>query len=583
MHKIELALAKQSESFVGADPDQQTRRADADNRFGQPRPRQNLVGVIVVAIVALATMILDVRPFTDVGERRIGHADQAGVAMVARNIAEGHGAVTDAVWLIHGGGPPGPQIRHPEGYWSIYVAGVVSPFFKVFAANLQFLLLVGSLFKTAIAFLGFWWVLYQTERVHIATACGVILLLEPTLVNGVRGLSDIYLAFFVFVSVTSLIWAFYRQSKLWWLICGASVAVAIGMKPSGIILLGLISILFVVAPRRRPVILASWPFLISLTLFLTPLAMHNYRSAGTVFWPDAAVMRSASLQMDAARPFGPYSWNNKETVHAWNAAAYDPESQVGIVSSFSPQGVKTHLKNFAGFGYAWLKFDVVPLWILPFAFVGAVGWTRARMKGSFTCQTPYEMFIAATLILTLGSCFLGAAVHFEPRYYLFLVPMYVVVGVIEAARLSKWLVLGQLLIVVVMGIAIYLSNDRALDTRKIAEYHIADDVLPADAAVMTQNPWEFAFHTRRPSVVLPYNGEYRVLREVAERFKLTHLVVIGQEVRHPELEPLNRGEFPPFIEKVHEADDIVIGRFLLGAKGVHVLSSTAEPPPSEEP
>ena len=528
----------------------------------QERKGLTAAAVVALALVALATTMLEVRPLTDVGERSIGSPDQANMAIVARNIAEGHGAVTDAVWLLHGGGPPGPTIRHPEGYWSTYIANLVALSFKAFGASRQSMVFVSSVVKVAIAFLAFWWVLHLTRRLPVAVACGVIVLVEPKMVASVGGLSDIYLAAGIFVSVVTLITAIRRESKAWWFICGAAAGAAIGMKPSGILLLGLIPALVFLVPRRRQIALASWPLVIGLTLLLTPLAIHNYRAGGTIFWPDAAIMRSTLLQMDAARPLRPFSWVDQATTRAWYSAAYDPESEMGAVSTWSSRGIRVHLLNFADFAYAWLKGALVPSWVLPFVLVGAVGWTRARLYERVTCRSPYEMFVAATLILTLGSCVLGAMVHYEGRYYLFLVPLYLVVGLIEADRLSSWLVLAQFVLVVGMGARGYVVNNSALATWNIAEYRVVNEILPDEAVVMTQNPLELTYHTRRPSVVLPYNGDYNVLREIAERFRVTHLVVLGRNVLHPELESLNQGKFPSFIEKLHESDNVIIGRML---------------------
>ena len=74
------------------------------------------------AIMAIASALIQIRPFVVSPERFIGIHDAADLAMVARNIAEGNGAVVDSVWLLKGGGLPGNEVTHPEAYWSIYVA-----------------------------------------------------------------------------------------------------------------------------------------------------------------------------------------------------------------------------------------------------------------------------------------------------------------------------------------------------------------------------------------------------------------------------------------------------------------------------
>ena len=77
---------------------------------------------------------VDVQPLAT-AERFIGHVDQAEVASVARNLAEGNGPLTDCVWLLHAGGRPTDKVRQPIGYWSLYVAYFLSVPFKIFGAS----------------------------------------------------------------------------------------------------------------------------------------------------------------------------------------------------------------------------------------------------------------------------------------------------------------------------------------------------------------------------------------------------------------------------------------------------------------
>lgn len=536
------------------------RGVTADDR-SSTKPKHIVFGAIVLAVLCVIAVISETRAFTDVGERNIGHADEANLALVARNIAEGRGAVTDAVWLMHGGGPSGPKLTHPEGYWSIYASGLISIAFQVFGANLQSLFLVPSLLKIAVAFLGFGWVLYLTRQTFVATVCGAILLLDGSMREAVCGLSDMYLVAFVFASATALILAVHLRSKLFWLLCGALTGIAIGMEPSGVILLGLIPVLLVMVPHRGHALLNSWPFLVGLVLSLWPLADHNYKAAGTVFWPDAAIMGSAGLQADLNRPFDSFTWN-EETSHAWNAAAYDPETTAGTTSRFDRAAVRVYVMNLAGTVVEFLRGTIVPLWIIPFLFVAAVAWIKTRFRERFSCNSPEELLVAVALILSIGCGFLATMIHCETRYYLFMLPFFVIIAVTQAVRFSLWLIVAPLLLVLGLAIPSYLFSSRALDTSEIAAFRVCDETLPQNARVMTQNPWEFAFHTRRPGIVVPYNSKDSVIREVAQRFELTHFVVIEQDVRHPELDHLNRGEFPPFIQKMYQSDDVVIGKFV---------------------
>jgi hypothetical protein len=88
----------------------------------------------------------------------------------------------------------------------------------------------------------------------------------------------------------------------------------------------------------------------------------------------------------------------------------------------------------------------------------------------------------------------------------------------------------------------------------------ADTVIPEDATVMTSNPWEFSFHTRRKSIVVPYNPKPEVLLEVARRFSADYLVIIKNDIRNPELKKLLEEDMPSFLEVVHRSKDLVIAK-----------------------
>ena len=143
-------------------------------------------------------------------DRMIGHSDQADLAMLARNIAEGKGPVVDCVWITHNGGLPGDEITHPEPYWSIYVAAYLAPFFSLFGATHQSAMLAGSLVKTVIAAIACFWTIRLSKSYLAATATAAFLLLR-TYVPVSPLLSDILLC--ILATVTCVVWAWSRASR----------------------------------------------------------------------------------------------------------------------------------------------------------------------------------------------------------------------------------------------------------------------------------------------------------------------------------------------------------------------------------
>lgn len=530
--------------------------------------------ILILVLAAILTTILDVRPFDDVGERFIGHADAANAALVARNIAEGNGAVTDVVWLLHNGGRSGPEIRHLEAYWSIYQAYYLAVFFKLFGACLQSMLLAASLIKVAVAGLGFYWVWCFTGRELAAVTCGIVLLTIPEMVQIVNGKSDIILVFAILLVVSSLVCALDRPSVRWWACCGAATGIAIGTKPSGLLVVGLVIAGWAIAPRHRETARHIWAWALAGLTCLAPLAIHNYRAAGTLIWPDLLIMKSALTQMDSERDPGPFLWS-KETREIWNETAYNPEPRA-LTPQRGPARIETYVTNLEGFAKRFLAGRFVPIWVLPFVFLAIVSWadwSRRQIRrpepapedapGDTFGGTRYQLFVAVTVILSAGACCVGALVHTEVRYFIFLVPPFIIVSIVEAARLSPRL----LVFILVFGLALATTrykalSARALDTRRVEAYAVIDAILPPDAVVMTQNPWEFSFHVRRPSVIVPYNPRPKVIREIAGRFRARYLVIVKKDLRHPDLRSWNKGRLPRFLKPLHQSKDVLVARFV---------------------
>jgi hypothetical protein len=95
-------------------------------------------------------------------------------------------------------------------------------------------------------------------------------------------------------------------------------------------------------------------------------------------------------------------------------------------------------------------------------------------------------------------------------------------------------------------------------------YEQADKNLPQDSIVITSDPWEFSFHTRRKTVVVPYNSNPEVLRKIAARFSATHLAIINNDIRNPQLKKEITESSLDFLEKVYASKELVIWKFKLG-------------------
>jgi 4-amino-4-deoxy-L-arabinose transferase-like glycosyltransferase len=489
---------------------------------------------------ALAPLV-HVRPRADGRESFIGHGDQAAMADVARNLAEGRGPVTDAVWLLRDGGIPGNQVTGPDPYWSPYLPALVAPFFRVLGATREVVVLVASLHLLAIAGLAAHWARRLCGSRLAALAVALFLLYQPVMTERLGGLFDLYLSCYVALSGTLLIQAIERDSSRLFLLAGLAAGVALGIKVSGALVAGCAAAFFLIPPHwarlRR-----ALPYGLGAALGVGPLLAFNLWSFGSPVPPGLRLVREGLVTTYVVRDH--------------YRAYYDPEPV-----AHSPQQIQraraTMLKSRPKrFARELLKGAVVPWSVLLPAGWYALG-ERLRRRRAPPPSRAERLFRRGSGLLLAGGALLAFAVELEARYWNFLVPPLAVLGAVGVARTARPLLWLALLHSLWLGWGRWESF-RYWKTPPA--YEVVRQLVPADAVVLTQFPLQHAFHTRRRSVALPYTSKRQVLREVAERYGAEYLVIVRADARHRFYDPIEQGQFPPWLERVHYAPDLVVGR-----------------------
>jgi 4-amino-4-deoxy-L-arabinose transferase-like glycosyltransferase len=484
--------------------------------------------------------LVHVRPGDGGRESFIGHADQAAMADAARNLAEGRGAVTDAVWLLRDGGVPGNRVTAPDPYWSPYLPALVAPFFYVLGATREVVVLVASLHCVAIAALAAWWTLRFSGSALAALAVALTLLYQPFMTQRLNGLFDVYLSCWVAVSGTLLLRAIERGSRRLFLLAGLAAGVAVGIKISGLFVAGCAAACFLIPPRRsrlRP----GLAYAAGAALGVLPLLAFNLWSFGSPVPPGLRLVREGLV--------------TTYVVGSHYRAFYDPAPVTHSAEEVRRARIAMLESRVPRFARELLSGGVVPWLVLLPALWYGVG-ELARRKRAPPGATE-RLFRRGSALLAAGGALLALAVEFEARYWSFLVPPLAVLGGVGLARTAR-----PLLLLAVLHAA-WLGWQRWEDFRQWPmprAYERVRQLVPADAVVLTQWPWQHAFHTRRPSVMLPHTRDPHVLREVAERYAAEYVVIVGSDVHHRFYAPITRGRFPPWLERVYHARGLAVGR-----------------------
>jgi hypothetical protein len=517
--------------------------AGAARRLGRPPWSTRLATVIFLA-AAVVSGYRDLQPNSPVQHRFIGHADRANMAVLARNIAEGTGAVVDMVWLLRDGGVPGNEVTAPEPYWSVYGAAWVAAFFLFLGASQQSMVLAGVVAKVLVAGLTAVWTRRLTRQVFPALAVAIVLLFSPRMSGTVDGLSDIYLTLAMLVGGTALCYACVRGGAGAFFSAGLSCGLAIGVKPTGLLLCGAI-IGFGLLLRERHRWRAAYVFLaLGIAVGLAPLAWHNHSAFGRLISPaNGLVVKAAAIR-----------WLTGNH----NLAFYGPEPYEFTDSQLEALRHERPRALLVGYIQRMADGEIVlePLLVLMPLSVILVFWRWRRPPAPEADAN--QLFAAFVLMMLAGGLALSPFAPYEPRYWNFLVPLSTALAFWTLRQI--WPPLAPL-----MGAYLLLTTLGQLDPprqpRRIPPvYQKIERSVPRNSVLLTRDPWEVAFHTRRRAVALPYTADATVLLSVARRYRAEYLVIVRGSADHPIYEPIKQGQFPRWLEKVRYERNLVIGR-----------------------
>ena len=185
-------------------------------------------------------------------------------------------------------------------------------------------------------------------------------------------------------------------------------------------------------------------------------------------------------------------------------------------------------------------------------------------EAGFKCDSFDQLFKAITFTLFITAVLLASQIHYEPRYFNYIIPPLVIVAFswIATIPLLERKVLTSVSIAVVL--LTYTVNTWLLEPQLkwqkeyVSACEIAKRQLPKDATVFTSDPWEFAFHAKRKAVMIPYTTSYDTIKRIANRFDVNYLVVIDGYLRHHQFKEMLESEPPDYLNVLHEEDGLRI-------------------------
>ncbi|MDO6444992.1 glycosyltransferase family 39 protein [Colwellia sp. 1_MG-2023] len=498
----------------------------------------------------------------------IGNADQGNMANLARNIAEGNGAVVDNVWLMTDGGLPGNSVTHAEPYWSVYVAAIIAPFFKVFGVSRFVFILPALLINIAIAGLVAWIVAKSAPTNRIPVILGfVISIFSIPMLNAINGFSDIYLTLFMLLTGLALVYAISMNKWLLFFIAGVFAGIAVAIKPSGLLLLGIWPVYLVFINDRIAILRNLVIFLFGMMVGLTPYFTYNKANFDTFLSPGLHLVSKALTIRDSIRKAE--KDNNVERIgenkwdHAHRTALYDPDaipvhsaSSDTLVSKLSKYVIR--LKTFIQKSFIWGM--LIPLWLMPFVLLGIVeAVLKLKSKESIT-NRPFDLFLVFCVLMLISGFVLGSYVSFEVRYWNYMVPLSIVLAVVGTTKVPKLVTISLLIFSLYSG-GDYLINHAGLK-KSTPAYAKAIDILPEGAKVFTSSPWQFVFHTKIPSVILPYSEVPETIKNTAIRYGVEYIAIVDNDTKHAYYKPLEKGQTFDYLDLIYRDEHLILYKFI---------------------
>jgi len=528
-----------------------------------------MVGGIALYIVVVLPHLLNV-PW-------INHADYADNAVVARNLVQGRGFSVDYVAQFY---RDWPTVRHPAETWPPLQPLMIAVAFAVFGASVgvaklpNLLIMVGLLVLVFRVGRSLW-----SPRVGLLAA--LIVAFNPALFDGVvYPLNDTAFTLLSFGCLVLLgllgeSWVERplgppmpggegllatpqdseeaptlltpRPPQNWgaggalprWLLLGVLGGLLLLCKPSGALLLagggawvlwrgwrgGYLRAVLIGGTIAAVVAVAVW----------LPWGIRNQLTFGIPFY---------STESQDAWILSYRDWENIYKVYVGRMPLPHPRLLVGYgFDAVSDKIVQQFLKMKKDLGDG----EILQLLILAPAVLGGIvvrGRQRAILAALGAGVALYTLFIATYW-------------HYEQRYTLFLIPW----GTLFGAAGLWWLhdrlaearsrVAAGLAILVVLGMLLWpqwtalrdnWNADLRISNPLIVAWWVRDNT-PAEAIVMTRNPWELSFHSERRSVMIPFDN-IATIREIGQRYGVTYLQLDHlneRATRRPDLDPLYAG------------------------------------------
>ena len=537
--------------------------------------RISFLNFAIIFTIIFLTSFLFIYPCGDITQL-IGNPDEANLADLARNIAIGKGAVVNTAWMLTNGGMEGNSLPQPEPYWSLYPAYIIAIFFKLFGFSRNVFILPALLMRAIIIGLCLVLVKDQTKSWVACFLITFILALSNTLNNYVNGLSDIYLACFVSLSVFFLSIACSRtkSSLALFVASGIFAGSSVGIKINGIFSFSVLLILIIRlfnSNNFKQALRQIFFYLIGSITGLSGYVIYNLKNFGSVFPGGYRLLAEAGRIKTALE----YAGTDISTAYA--NAFFNPDiSLKNIENPPSMLFLISFKNNFRQFIGSFFDGHILQSWWLIFALSGIYIVVRKTQKNGLQILNINEWFVLFSIPILVCGILLGFLISYESRYWLFCAPYILISSIYAIHNLVKrpniiyismailslpWVISGTTNLMTRRPI----HNDVIYNKRCIpasSAYEKIINLIPKDSIVMTPNPWQFSYHTGFRSVKLPYTDKHKTVEKIAIKYQAGFVAVIDNDEKNRLLKQKLDFNKNKFFDLFYDKDNLQIYKII---------------------
>ncbi|MFX1520180.1 MAG: glycosyltransferase family 39 protein [Promethearchaeota archaeon] len=478
----------------------------------------------------------------------VHHGDPAFYYVLAENLVSGKGFTIEYLWHFH---VEYSDIAHPIDYWAPGISIITAVFFSFFGESWRVATLVVNFSGTFIVLMVYCWGKYLFNK-KIGFVAAFFSSINPYFLTDSTYLGpDTTYIFTLILASFLIIKGINDDNKKFWAIGGCLVGISYLMRYEAATIMITVFIYFII--RRKKLTFKENNFWLCILFFLFIVSPWLIRNSIIFHDPFFSTQRMTGTL---------FEWEDfyRLSLPPW-------ESHLSYV------GLRMRLIA--------LRLSLEPLLgqlsTLGFLFFGIGVYLSSSKKEIWFFYIRAILGLLSTSLLFPVSTLQG---HPFPTSYIDCLPVFIILMVVGLFKFSNkfrnmpfpanrpyllkiFVFIGLLILVTAQTIIIFRGGDfygrvRSSKSTKEAYGSLGEWIqenTPKDSIIMTRNPWELYYYSRRRAIMIP-NEDFQTILEIVKKYYVDYLEIDASfyKLREPLIPLYNMENIPDGFTLVYKSD-----------------------------